>query len=237
METKLSYRLQIIADQVLPGAAVADIGTDHGAIPLYLVTKGLVPFAVASDRVKTPVAMLRDLVEQHSLQEVISVRQGEGLTVLSPGEVDTVVITGMGGMTILEILEASPQVVRTIKRFVLSPQRDMDKVRRWLSTHALCIVDEILVFEDGYYYEVFVVEPGKMSLTENEVAFGPILLEKKPPLLVDYYQKKKKDYEHLMLALQKEGEFTPAAKARWEQLKNHIKQIDEVILCPSYSKM
>ena len=99
MNVKLSPRLETIAQMIPAGAKVADIGTDHGRLPRYLVAKGLSPFVVASDRIKMPIAALKSQVQALGLEEQISVRLGDGLTVAQPGEVDTIVLSGMGGMT------------------------------------------------------------------------------------------------------------------------------------------
>lgn len=231
MPIKLSHRLQSIANMVAPYRRVADIGTDHGALPMYLVENQLASFVVASDRIKTPIRVVTELVKQSSFEDRIAVRLGDGLTVLQPGEVDAVVMSGMGGMTIIEILEHTPAVLATTKRLVLQPQRNIGELRQWLQQHDWQIMDEDVVWEEGYYYEILVAQPGKMALTEEEMLFGPVLLKKNSPLLKEYWQVKKEETCRLIARLEQEKELTAGIRERLSGLKKLVGQIDEVILC------
>ena len=103
---KLSRRLQTIADQVTQGARVADIGSDHALLPVYLIQSGRCPSAIAGELNTGPFQAARKQTAEAGLKTVIEVRQGDGLSVLEPGEADTVTIAGMGGSLMADILEA-----------------------------------------------------------------------------------------------------------------------------------
>lgn len=231
MEIKCSPRLLGLCNMVPAGRSVADIGTDHGLLPLYLIEQQIVPFAVASDRIQPPIKTLARLVQELGLEEKISVRLGEGLSVLTPGEADTIVIAGMGGMTMLEILEQAPQVLAVAHCLVLQPQRDIPKVRQWLGDHGWQIAKEDLVWDEGRFYEIICAQPGEMVLTPKEAQFGPVLLRQKPPLLLDYLQYQKEEAQRLLAQLTREPEQTAGLKERERELKEQLTQIEEVMAC------
>lgn len=231
MPIKLSPRMQALANTVPSGRPMADIGTDHGRLPLYLVEQGIVPFAIASDRIKMPIAALKSQVRALGWEDKISVRLGDGLTVLAPGEVETIVLSGMGGMTMIEILERCPQVVQTASRLVLQPQRSIPVVRQWLASHHWRIADEALVLDEGRYYEVLCADQGEMALTEKEMNFGPVLLQKKPDFFHGYLIARREDAQLLLARLEQEQPPTPLAMKKIKQVKGLILGIDEVIAC------
>lgn len=231
MDVKLSPRLGTIAQMIPAGARVADIGTDHGRLPLFLVEHGVSSFVIASDRIKMPIAALKSQVQALGLEEQISVRLGDGLTVACPGEVDTIVLSGMGGMTMIEILGQSHQVVAGAHQLILQPQRSIPQVRQWLAVHGWRIIAEDIVLDEGRYYEVLSAEQGEMTLTEEGALFGPVLLEKKPPLLRGYLLTRREDAQRLLARLEQEQPPTPLAMEKINQVKGLILRIDEVIAC------
>jgi len=181
---KLGERLAALVAFVPLGARVGDIGTDHAYLPIELVGRKIVPFAVAGDIHRGPYQAAKENIENLGLQQNISVRFGNGLAVLSPGEVDTVVIAGMGGSTIVEILSSEPEVTHGLKRLILQPMIATATVRRWLITNQWTIVDEALVQDDGKLYEILVAEPGFSTIVEPIMYdIGMILWNNKPGLL------------------------------------------------------
>lgn len=231
IEVKLSPRLMAIVNMIPIGAAVADIGTDHGRLPLFLVGQGIAPFAIASDRIRIPIAELKEQVAEMGLADKISVRLGDGLQVLQPGEADTIILSGMGGMTMIDIFERAPQVVASAGCLVVQPQRSIPLVRQWLAAHHWRIIREDVVLDDGRYYEVICAEQGRMTLTEREAEFGPVLLEEKPLLLEDYLLARKEDGERLLRTLGRTEEPTPLTIEKINQVKKQIAEIEEVLKC------
>lgn len=155
---ELSRRLMTIASFVEPGSRIADIGTDHGFLPIYLVQRGVISHAVAMDIRKGPLDRAREHVEETGLAGEIETRLSDGLENLEPGEADTVIIAGMGGPLILEILDRGMKVVPTIKRFILSPQSDWSGFRKGLRKLGFVQCREEMVYEDGKYYLVTEVQ-------------------------------------------------------------------------------
>ena len=132
MRIKLSNRLQAVARQIPAGLRVADVGTDHGYLPVYLVVNDIAPKVIASDRGKRPLDSARQLISLLSLENQIDVRLGDGLSVLQPDEAEVICLAGMGGVAIKEIISAGLPLAQVAKRLVLQPQRNVPAVRRFL---------------------------------------------------------------------------------------------------------
>lgn len=165
---------------------MADIGSDHAYLPIYLLQKGIAVSAVAGEVNEGPFRGAERNVRAHGYAAQISVRRGDGLAVIEPGEVEVITIAGMGGGTIREILRAGEAKLAGVQRLVLSPQGDGDTLRRWLLERGWQIVDEDMLAEDDQIYEIVVFERGEMRLDDPvALELGPLLLERKHPLLVE----------------------------------------------------
>ncbi len=151
---KLSKRLQAAADFVTVHGCVADIGTDHGYLPIYLVQSGRCKRAIAMDIGNGPLERAIAHIAQANLEARIQVRLSDGIKQLQEGEADSIVIAGMGGLTIIKILTDRLSFLSGIQEFVLAPQSDIGKVRAFLRQHKLYIDKETLVYEDGKFYPV-----------------------------------------------------------------------------------
>jgi len=153
---KLSKRLQTIAERVSSGARIADIGSDHALLPVYLVQSGKAPSAIAGELNTGPYQAACKQTAAAGLSKVISVRQGDGLNVLQPGEADTVTIAGMGGSLMASILEEGRQggKLEGVSELVLQPNVGEEEVRRWLVQWDWLLIDELILEEDGHIYEV-----------------------------------------------------------------------------------
>lgn len=222
-----------------PGAVVADIGTDHALLPVYLVRQGIVRKVIATDVHSRPLDAARSTVARYGLCERIVLREGDGLRVLSPGEADVIVIAGMGGTTIRDILADSLKVQDQVKRLILQPQGGALCLRKRLLDHEWFLFDEDLVFEDGRYYVIIVAEPRPQSVQRAVIdpgilEIGPRLIEKKHRLLVPYLKQEIRQMEKIVRAL-KEGR-TPAADEKRRAWNQKIDFYREVIRCQSSVK-
>lgn len=152
----LSKRLQQVADFVTEGNTIADIGSDHALLPVYLVQAGRSPSAIAADINKGPYEAACRQVRAAGLVERIEVRQGAGLLVLAPDEAQTITIAGMGGSLMVDILEEGRQAGRLAgaRELVLQPNVAADMVRQWLLAYGWHLVSESLIAEEGKFYEV-----------------------------------------------------------------------------------
>lgn len=223
----LGDRLQAVADFVPQGSRVADIGTDHGYLAVELVKSGKAKFVVASDKNTGPYeAAVRTVRENGLADNVISVRLGDGLKRLKPGEVDTVCIAGMGGALMIDILEASPEVARQLDTLILQPQSAAPELRRWIYRKHWHIEDESLVLDDGRIYEIIMAKRGRRKMPEQlMLEIGPVLWQKKPPLLCHHIEALLFQERRVAAGMEK----SDAAKKskKYQAVIRHIKELGE----------
>jgi len=221
---ELSERLQAVADFVSEGFTVADVGTDHGYIPIYLIETGKSSKVLAMDINEGPLSRAREHVIAHGLEHVIDLRQSDGVRALKVGEYDCVVIAGMGGALTVKILEEGAAVFRELKEFVLQPQSELAKVRKYLCDNGYSIVAENMVLEDGKFYPMMKVINGQ-AFTYNriELCYGKRLLEQHHPILKSFLQKEKEIKEHILQNLS--GESGTHIETRREELQRELEDI------------
>ncbi|MDK2822603.1 MAG: tRNA (adenine22-N1)-methyltransferase [Clostridia bacterium] len=227
---KLSKRLKQVASFVPLGTVVADIGTDHALLPSFLVQEKISPSAIAVDINEGPIKVAQAQIRKLLLADKISVRYGDGLEPIKVGEVQTVVIAGMGGSTITKILNKSTQVVAKLQRLILQPNLAADLVRSWAVHNNWKIIDEEIIFEDGHFYEIIVLEPGKMELEDDIYLFlGPKLVEKYHVYLVDYLKNQKKAEQEILKQLEKSN--SKEAQEKSKSIREKWNKIGQVIKC------
>ncbi|MEK0313027.1 tRNA (adenine(22)-N(1))-methyltransferase [Cohnella sp. 56] len=176
---KLSKRLATLASWVRPGARFADIGTDHALLPVFLALNGTVSRAVAGDVNAGPAEAARRQVASAGVGHIVSVRHGDGLSVLSPGEVDTVCIAGMGGSLMVRLLDEAGAALSDVTTLILSPHVAEDQVRRWLQAHRYVLEREAIVEEDGESYTLLrAVRADNEAQSESRhlALYDPLLL-------------------------------------------------------------
>ena len=156
---ELSKRLQTVANAVTPGSRVADVGTDHGYVPIYLVERGLCPGAIAMDVNEGPLARAEEHIRAEGLSDRIQTRKSDGLAALAPEETDAVVIAGMGGALMCRILQDAIAFLEAGRELILQPQSEWFKVRRLLSASGYRITQEWFLEEEGKYYVVIKAGP------------------------------------------------------------------------------
>lgn len=229
---KLSKRLETVASFVPEGSNLADIGTDHGYVPVYLVLEGIAKRAVAMDVRKGPLERAKAHVLEAGLEDRIDVRLSDGLAKLEPGEADCVVIAGMGGELMIHIMEEGRRLWDTIHDWVLSPHSELDKVRRFLEKESFSIVRETMIKEDGKYYTVMGIRrDGEEHCGEErrckedcgdevKYRYGKLLIYQKNPVLMEYLQKEQEQLLQLLDTL--ESGSTPAAKRRAGQVREEL---------------
>ncbi|PCS20011.1 methyltransferase [Lactococcus cremoris subsp. tructae] len=185
--------MKAVADYVDKGARLADIGSDHAYLPTYLVQKNEVVFAVAGEVVKGPFEIAKNHVAQANLKENIQVRLANGLAAIeNVDKIDTIVIAGMGGILISEILEAGKGKLNSVKRLILQANNHEDTLRQWLTEHQFVIKAEQILLEAGKFYEIIVAEPTTNEhpvLSANDLLFGPFLSKEKSVIFQQKWQK------------------------------------------------
>ncbi len=210
---KLSDRLNALAAMVSPGNRLADVGCDHGYIPIALCLAGKIPSAVAMDINEGPLSRAREHIAEYGLEESIEARRSDGIGKLGEDEADTVLVAGMGGLLIVRIL-TERDIPVSVTELVLSPHSEVSEVRRCVRELGFSVADEDMVLEDGKFYPIIKAvrdpaeiaageerdsagpgqqpEPEQQSESERqqelEDAFGPVLLRERNPVLRTYLE-------------------------------------------------
>lgn len=207
---KLTDRLLKIASLVDKDKKVADIGTDHGYIPVYLLNKNIINYAILGDINKGPLENARKEVVKNNLLDKVDLRLGSGIEVLKPNEVEQIIIAGMGGILINEILMANEEVAKTTEKLILQPMQAPEELRRFLYQNGYEIIDEHLVREDHRLYEIIVCKYENLPPQEIDPIYyevGKKLIDKKDPLLKDFIQNKIRINKNILNKLEgKEGQ-------------------------------
>lgn len=155
----LSERLKTIADLIPYEETMADIGTDHGFLPVYLIETGRSPNAIATDISEGSLQKAIDLAKVKKLDNMLSTRRGDGLDVIGKAEVDNVIIAGMGGILISDILGKDIEKAKSFKRLILQPRSKIGFLRKWLRDHNFTVERETLVKELDKICEIIVAIP------------------------------------------------------------------------------
>ena len=191
---QLSKRLQAIADMISPCNVLADVGTDHGYIPIYAVEQHIAKKAIAMDINRGPIERAASHIAGHGLEAYIETRCCDGVAALGAGEADCVVIAGMGGGLMQKILEEGNTLLAGVKELILQPQSEIGKFRFYLAEHGYAIVQEDMILEDGKFYPMMKVVPGETPIPcENPLydRFGELLLKGANPVLFRFLEYRK----------------------------------------------
>ncbi|WP_033162823.1 tRNA (adenine(22)-N(1))-methyltransferase [Sharpea azabuensis] len=184
-----SKRLLAIAKAIAQhkqGIILADIGTDHAYLPCFLYDQGVIEKAYACDVAEGPLASSKQTIIANHMEGKIIPLLGNGLDPIVNEDVDMISICGMGGMLMIEILDAHNEMHD--HRFFLQANNGLAELRAYLAGHHFCIIDEDLVEDAHHIYEYMVVEKGEMVLDEDDLLFGPINRQKKTELFRKKWQ-------------------------------------------------
>ena len=214
---------------VTAGNCLADVGTDHGYVPIYLYERNIILRAIAMDVNKGPLERAALHIAESGMKEAIETRLSDGLTALKPGAADSVVIAGMGGPLIIRILSAHPEVTESLKELILQPQSEISEVRIWLYEQGYEIVEEHMVFEDGKYYPMFkaVKNPEAEKLTDLEYKYGKISVLGEPEVLRAYLVREIANKQNILQKLNEET--TEKSKGRAVEIKALLAELEEML--------
>lgn len=225
---KLSNRLLRVALNVTPGYRVADVGTDHGYVPIYLMENGMAAHVIAMDINAGPLERAEAHIKENNLKDCIETRRSDGFSSLRKDEADIAVIAGMGGELIKSILEQGRDVVRGFRELVLSPHSEIDVVRRFLHEIGFRIVKEEMLIDDGKFYTIIkAVKGNDRNYTDVEYRYGALLIENKDEILHKFLIMRKKKLETILSRLEEEQ--TMNVRIRKEQLYGELMEIDGII--------
>lgn len=223
----LTPRLKIIADSIDKCKSIADIGSDHAYLPIYLVRNGKAERAIATDVNTGPANISGERIKHYGLEDVIDVRIGYGLKVLKHYEADILIISGMGGLLIIDIIKESLDIARSVQLLILQPMKDSYLLRKWLVKNCFYIADVEIVKEDNKFYEIIWAEPNDKSKGLQVINYiDDKLLNKKNPVLLEYLNSKIHEYETIMKKLEVYN--TPNAIKRYKQCDDMLEYYKEV---------
>jgi tRNA (adenine22-N1)-methyltransferase len=224
---KLSKRLELVAKMVSPGGVIADIGTDHGYVPIYLIENNICDRAYAADINKGPLERADAHIRECGLADKIETVLSDGMAKLQGRGINKVIVAGMGGELICKIVDNSP-IVDELDEMVLSPHSDIYKVRKCILEKGFCIIDERMVKDAGKYYIVIkcIRTDSKESFQhrcgydEFELTYGRMLFENKDEVFFEYLNNKIDKYNSIMQGL---GD-SDSARAKYEELSRKSEQ-------------
>ena len=229
---ELSKRLKAVAELVTPGMRLADVGTDHGYIPIYLTEAGVIPSAIAMDINKGPLERAKEHIREHGLEGKIQTRLSDGLKNLQMNEADCMIAAGMGGGLVIRILSEERDTAGSLKELILQPQSEIDSVRKYLTEEGYRIVADDMVYEDGKYYPMMKAVPcmagaGEIPYSEEELEFGRVLLQQAHPVLGQFLEREMEIQNRILSAL--ESQESVRAKKRMEEISYRIEWIRGIL--------
>lgn len=199
---QLSKRLKTVASLVTEGKRIADVGTDHGYVPIYLVQSGKTPYALAMDINKGPLSHAKENILRYNLQNCIETRLSNGLREYNKGEAESVIIAGMGGSLMVQILSEAYDKWKDDTELVLSPHSETELVRRYLSENNMKIEEESMLIDEDKYYVVMRAVSGKMEYKDEAgLRYGRLLLERRDEVLYEYLKRELAKKEQIEEAL------------------------------------
>lgn len=183
-------RLETIKSMVSKCDTAADVGTDHGYVAEMLLNDNTAKKIIATDLNKGPLNRAIEYLTSKNLSEQCEFRLGSGLKVLSENEAESIIIAGMGGDLIVDILNTSKNISQSAKELILQPMTAIDKLRKYLYDNGFIIVDENIVKEFHHYYFIIKAVPGTSKI-EDEIYYeiSKHLLEKKDDIMLEYLNK------------------------------------------------
>jgi len=249
---KISERLQQVANFVTEGSRVADIGSDHAMLPIYLVQNGKCPSAIAGELNAGPYEAARKGIAMAGLAKAIEARRGDGFAVMKAGEADTVTICGMGGSLMSDILEQGRLVGKLdgVTELVLQPNVGESLVRGWLLQHNWYLRNETIIEEDRKIYEILHAVHDTDAAAKNEslydgsflgidkepvwlrtmlIEMGPHLLRQPSAVLAKKWTQELAKLDRIYKQMSQSE--LPEAEQKKMQFLNGMKAIEEVLAC------
>lgn len=226
---KLSPRLKRIAEEIEKGETMADIGTDHGFLPVYLIEEGISPSVILTDISPGSLEKGREDARMcRGTLEGMRFLLGDGISVLNPGEVDAVVIAGMGGLLMTSILGEDLERSRSFRKYILQPRNNAGRLRAWLRQNGFFIQKEQIVRERRHLCLIFTVTPG-MRIDSRpfsiEDDYPDALLAYRDPLLGEYLKGEKDKYQKIACRIREEA----VNRGELKKIENKINRLEYLL--------
>lgn len=214
----IDSRIKAVLNFVEKNSRVADIGADHGYLSIELVKSGRASFVVASDKNSKPLDAAKKNISAAGLNDFIDARLGDGLKVLREGEIDTICVAGMGGALIVEILDNSPEILKSARQLILQPMNAVEKVQAWLKNNGWYISDIDLAEVGGIIYEI-------INAVKNPALIAAVTKKENSPLLEKFNAQKISKLQRVLDEMSK----SPAAVAsdKFLQIQNEIQALKQ----------
>ncbi len=195
---KINNRLKLVGDYVDKGSIPLDIGCDHAKLSIYLLKERNFPFVYASDNKIGPLNQARENVNYYNLADKIELIKADGLNSLND-KIDTITVTGMGGLTINKMFLENKNKLTNIKTIILSPNNFIKEVRETINKLGYYLKDEELVEESNKLYHILVFSKGNKIYSDKELYLGPILMTKNKEIIKKYYRNELSNINNLLL--------------------------------------
>lgn len=229
---RISKRLNAVADYVTEGKRVVDVGTDHAYIPIFLLQEGRCKAALAADIGRGPLERARENIAENGLSDRIETVLSDGLKKIDT-DFECLILAGMGGKLIREILSEDPKKTASFEEMILEPQSDLETLRLYLRQNGYWIDRENMVLEDGKYYPILHViqrpiSEIRESLPKEEDAlllcdrYGYHLLKEGHPVLLSFLQKEEREKEKVLIHLEELEKKGISVEKRKKELQKEL---------------
>ena len=219
---KINNRLKLVGDYVDKGSVPLDIGCDHAKLSIYLLKEKNFPFVYASDNKIGPLNQARENVNYYNLADKIELIKAEGLNSLND-KIDTITVTGMGGLTINKMFLENKNKLTNIKTIILSPNNFIKEVRETINKLGYYLKDEELVEESNKLYHILVFSKGNKTYSDKELYLGPILMTKNNEIIKKFYKSELTNINNLLL----NNKISIDKKEKFIRIKEYLKSLNE----------
>lgn len=229
---ELSLRLQTICNMINNCKTIADIGTDHGYIPIYFIKNKICESAIACDINKGPLEKAKKNIELEKLEHNISLRLGSGFDVLTSGEVNAAIIAGMGGHLIKDLIEAGMEVFKSLDYLILQPVQNPDVLRKYIYDSGFEVIEEELCIDEKIFYEIIKIKYSNKNENirdfENDIFYEVSydLIKQKHPLVNEFIQYKINKYSNILQYIQEDSSL---ANIRKKEIEEKIYKFEELL--------
>lgn len=225
----LTPRLNCIIGHI-SAKRIADIGTDHAYIPIALAQQNKLSYAFACDIREGPLAIAKSNIRKNGLESIIETRLGSGLSTLLPGEAEEIIIAGMGGILIGEILAEHEEIAKRASKLILQPMNAQEELRKFLIRRGYCISHEDIVLEGFKVYTVFDAQNGAQKPFSKEIDYSVPPSLYNHPYIANLIHKKKREFTKIKLGLSHST--TPDKKKleKYTLLLEQLTQIEQEVL-------
>ncbi|EEI18814.1 tRNA (adenine(22)-N(1))-methyltransferase [Lentilactobacillus hilgardii] len=227
--THLSKRLETVSEHVEPGSRLADIGSDHAYLPIYLAKNKIINYGVVGEVARGPLSNAINEISKEGLLDILHPRLADGLAAIeADDQINAITIAGMGGILISQILENGQDKLTGQEKLILQPNVGENIVRTWLMNHQYFIKAEQILEEDHHIYEIItaVKSAQPVGYSAKQLKFGPYLLIEKSPIFISKWREERQQLQRVISNMKRA---THEDKPKMKKIEQQIQEIDEVI--------